>query len=773
MLVGSLSRVQVLQPVDAKDGIGNSIVGICLHWIATSAILASLVVGTMNGKEFKPLAKSHPFVQVLTSPESLNNEWDTLLRCLVPDYFRRGNAYLHILRNRNRAIVAYEYLAARFVKPVPDDMGQLSHYIYIGGGTEQSVEVEDMIHFKYGTQELNPLLGVSPLADQYREIITDNSYSDYAGGLAKGGGIPPITFTPRLMRTSEGETGVDLDEETADALTKKFAELLENEPGKPRFIHGAVDMHTMGVKPDEMALVETRAMPETRIPASLGLPAALLQLYTGLQKSTDNNLAHSIKQGWRGCVLPMLRYFARVLTVTALYQFKGAREAGLVVWFDTSDVAELAEDRTADDEQSLKDFQAGVITLDEVRNMRGLATTPKIRAELQPKPAKEQGTGEQGKEPATGTKSLLGITIVKRDATGTESPKTLDEAIAQYRKALSDREAVALAEMSEALGVIHSRIMAEVEKLVSDMEAEDTVDEAWLYQAERLTGLLAQIEEQYRLLSLTAAPAVTDAQRDAVEIASRFTETLARASAGTPPEGVSLSWYGLNVEQLQSLVGAASEGSPLAELFDAIGPDVSKQVREALIAGVGTGAGPRETARMMRDSVLAKLALSRARAETIARTETMRSAREASRRTYMANTDVLEGWTWTAATDSRCCACCYAMHGSVHQTSDKLDGHMNCRCCMVPRTKSWAALVGDAELPDTRPLIEEGENIFQGLHDSDQRAVLGQELHRLYRDGDIMLADCVVQTTNDRWGTMRRAATVEEAKENAAKRTGQ
>ena len=87
---------------------------------------------------------------------------------------------------------------------------------------------------------------------------------------------------------------------------------------------------------------------------------------------------------------------------------------------------------------------------------------------------------------------------------------------------------------------------------------------------------------------------------------------------------------------------------------------------------------------------------------------------------------------------------------------------------MAPRTRSWAEITGDTTLPDTRPDIAPGTDRFDKLPESDQREILGAH-YDAYVAGEITLPDLVQQTHNDRWGTMRREATVAEAEANASK----
>jgi SPP1 gp7 family putative phage head morphogenesis protein len=248
-------------------------------------------------------------------------------------------------------------------------------------------------------------------------------------------------------------------------------------------------------------------------------------------------------------------------------------------------------------------------------------------------------------------------------------------------------------------------------------------------------------------------------QRAAVAAAQAHAAELVPAAAGDGPPGVAVRFDRLPTGALEELVGALADGSPLADLLGELGPAAARSVREALVAGLATGQGPRAIARRIR----ADLGGSLARALTIARTETLRAYRESSRRAYRANDDVVAGWIWHAQLGPRTCAACWAMHGSRHALDERLDGHPNCRCSMIPVTKSWAEL-GFPGVPDARPVIEPGEEAFRRLPAADQLAVLGPAKHAAYRAGEIGLADLVARDRSERWGTTRREASLAEAR---------
>lgn len=292
------------------------------------------------------------------------------------------------------------------------------------------------------------------------------------------------------------------------------------------------------------------------------------------------------------------------------------------------------------------------------------------------------------------------------------------------------------------------------------------VDQMWLWREIRYRELLTQITEHVGSVAQPAAIETAKGQVKVTEAAQSGQLSLFDRMAGVKPKGVSFEWNRVPVETINALIGFASDGSPLADLFNAIGPDMARHATQVLVNALVTGVSPR-AAGLSIDTVLN---VGAARAETIARTEMLRAAREASRQTYIANTGSLEGWIWYSARNNGTCASCWAMHGTMHDVSETLDDHPNGCCVMVPRTKSWGDLLGDDTIPDTRPEITSGLDEFAGLLEERQKTILGPSLYALYQSGDIGLIDVVTQAYDERWGTMRRPATIAEAVANAGTR---
>lgn len=770
-----------IDPADANAGDDNSIVSITINWMATSWGMMPPQIGTTDGATFTPLARPHPYLAILEQPNPYYDGLDLNIS-LLHDYLKRGNAYELLVRNRRDEVIESYWLPANLVRPIPDQNGYLSHYEYTPGKTER-LEIEDVVHHRFRVDPANPLQGVSPLAEQYREIVTDNSYSDYGAGLAKEGGVPPIMFAPRIVRDSTGTATVTMKPEAAKSLTERLRDRLSRSPGKPFFVPGSVEMHQMGFKPDEMALLDTRAMPECRIPAALGIHPTTIGLYTGFLHANFANATENNKQSMRNGLLPIVRRFETARTKRALRSFPGSEN--LTLRYDTSQIIELQENFTERRKEARADLAAGVITIEEARQEGGRSVDPKILAEL----TAGAGTGDakdvaslvtavgtlirSGFDPqaslaavgldAISHTGLLPVTVQEDGTVKSIKKVSLPAAASSFRASLLAREDKAVAAMRSSLDAINASIEEKLEALVADMEAAilagEAISEGWMLRAQSYIDLLAEIESQYSSLGESEAEGIASAQQDAVTLSTRAAEAMTRARLGTPPSGATIpAWRELPSDVIEAFVGRAQDGTALADLLASLGPDAAMATRDAILTGIADGQGPQEVARAIRSQA----GMSRRRAETIARTEMHQAAREATRLSYEENADVVKGYIRLSAGDSRTCAACFALHGKKSQVSELMPTHPCCRCVMVPDVKSWNEILGRDDIEQDAQEIEDGETVFGRLSEADQRAVLGAGIYDAWARGDVPLSAMAVETNDERWGPGIRTATLQE-----------
>ena len=319
-----------------------------------------------------------------------------------------------------------------------------------------------------------------------------------------------------------------------------------------------------------------------------------------------------------------------------------------------------------------------------------------------------------------------------------------------------EREGVAISKMQRAYRAATKASIRELQALeerIAEREARGeprSVTIEWMRQ--RILSNIDELGQNLKKFSIEGATITADGQLQSAILANDATASLVETAAGKKPAGVTLGvgWTNLPDETLQTFVGMAGDGSPLAELFDTIPQAVTDAMKLSLVQGISLGEGPRTVARRLQRVAM----VGESRAETIARTEMIRAAREAQRQLYTQNVAV-QGYRRQATQDSRVCLACLALSGTLHKTDEIMPSHPNCRCVMIPETLSWAEITGDSSIPDTRPAVATPNRILAGLSEADKLAIMGPKRYEMYMEGK-PLTDFVRVDNNQDWGPTTR-----------------
>lgn len=256
-----------------------------------------------------------------------------------------------------------------------------------------------------------------------------------------------------------------------------------------------------------------------------------------------------------------------------------------------------------------------------------------------------------------------------------------------------EREGVAISRMQRAYKAATKASIDELEALegrIAEREANgEPPSDTILWMRQRIIDNIEELGKNLKKFAIEGATITADGQLQSAILANEASIGMVEAAAGRKPAGVSLgsSWTNLPDEQLQAFVGLSGDGSPLGELFATIPQVTTDAMQMALVQGISLGEGPRTVARRVRRAA----DIGRYRAETIARTEMIRSAREAQRQLYTQNPAV-QGYRRQATQDSRVCLACLALSGTLSATDEIMPSHPN---CFVPDTKvTHANLLG-------------------------------------------------------------------------------
>lgn len=182
-----------------------------------------------------------------------------------------------------------------------------------------------------------------------------------------------------------------------------------------------------------------------------------------------------------------------------------------------------------------------------------------------------------------------------------------------------------------------------------------------------------------------------------------------------------------------------------------ISGETDAAIRAELARGMIVGDNPREAARRMMAATEGRFTGGLTRALTISRTEMLDALRTAQHAADQANTGTLAGWTWGCHLDARTCPACLGMHGTEWAITDPgPEGHQNCRCARIPRTKTWAEL-GFPGIEEPDLAFDDAGAWFDGLTDQQQRQMLGKRGYEQWQAGNFPMDQWAVRRENENW----------------------
>jgi phage portal protein BeeE len=147
-----------------------------------------------------------------------------------------------------------------------------------------------------------------------------------------------------------------------------------------------------GLSPEEMALDKILRLPEQRITAVFGVPAIVVGLGAGLERSTFANFKEAREAFTETVLVPLWRELAETITTQLGPDF--GLKPGQRFEYDISEVRALQEDVTALYTRTISAYKEGVLTLQESR--QALGQDPEPQGDLKPAPVAPALPGKPG-----------------------------------------------------------------------------------------------------------------------------------------------------------------------------------------------------------------------------------------------------------------------------------------------------------------------------------------------------------------------------------------
>jgi HK97 family phage portal protein len=275
-----------------------------------------------------------------------------------------GNAYWLKVKSRAGTPVELWWAPSWMICPKGDETTFITHYEYLVNGEVFKLSPDSVVHFRFGADPDDPRRGYSQLKSVLLDVYTDDQAAHFTATLLTNMGVPGLVVSPKQNIT----INPDEAQKVKDDLMEKFT---GDKRGEPIVMSGATDVSEFGFSPEQMLLRELRRVPEERVTAVLGIPAIVVGLGAGLDRSTFTNMAEAREAAYEAGIIPMQRILAEKIRFQLLPDF--AEDP--FEWrfgFDLSKVRVLQEDLYRQAQRHALGVREGVEMVSEYRRALGL-----------------------------------------------------------------------------------------------------------------------------------------------------------------------------------------------------------------------------------------------------------------------------------------------------------------------------------------------------------------------------------------------------------------
>lgn len=592
---------------EVTDGRNSSVVMAPVQWILRSFPEAPLTVDRFQSGSWEQEI-DHPMLELWQRPNPFMTG-ELMEQAILASLIFDGNAFLlkrgdSQLRTDELWWTPPDLMTPKWPK---DGSEWISYWEYKpGNGDPVPMLPSDIIHFKWGMDPDNPRLGISPLKSVFREIFTDEETARMGAALVKNMGIPGLMISPK----GDQAVGDDDLDATELAIRTKFT---GDRRGEPLVSGTPTEVTMFGFSPQQMDMRTLRRVPEERVSANLGVPAIVAGLGAGLDRSTFANFAEAREAGTENCLVPLWRIISSELRHQLLPDFEPNVKV-VRPRYDITEVRTLQEDQNAKVERTLKEVNAGVITVGEYRRETGREADATHDVYLRAMNLEEVRAEDLGKEPEPVPAQLpitdnpaapdnqppeldlvTGLPIVgkmKSKAQGARLMRMFIRSEAKLSKKFSAQLGSTFDDIGQAVASAYranppKTLKVEGDDLPSRRDIDRIVTSAKINRF--IDVMVKQYKDHYQLVSHTTTEIVNDIYGLNVDLP----DTRARAILAQGGKRVGL--IDMTQQTKDAVFRALVDGRTLGEGVDAL----ARRVRHEVAAGRYSGAGPKYRAQLI------------------------------------------------------------------------------------------------------------------------------------------------------------------------------
>jgi len=387
------------------DGRGSALLMSCVSWVVNAFTqMRPIVVELTDDDELAAeQVVGHPLARLFRRPTfdpQLGRSyytWITMIAGVLISYIVDGNAYLLKIRGAGGAgrPVQLWYVPHFMMEPrwdmddptrfilgydyAPDGTGLPSGPMSVanpdGSGPVYWVAVDDVIHLRDGLDPDNSRKGLSKVKTLLREIYTDEEGARFTASLLRNHGAPGIVVAPKQPLANP--------DDATEVKQRLMVDFTGDRRGEPIVLKGPSEVTQFGFSPEQMKLGDIRDIPEERISAAVGIPAAVVGFGAGLQSTkVGATMAELVDLAWQNGVLPRAIAIAAEITEQLLTDFENDAGEGIEFVFDTSKVPIMADYHLKVAQRWDVAVKGGWVQVAEARRGTGLKVGPRDKVYL-------------------------------------------------------------------------------------------------------------------------------------------------------------------------------------------------------------------------------------------------------------------------------------------------------------------------------------------------------------------------------------------------------
>lgn len=348
---------------EVGDGLKSSVVTSALCWVMKAFPEAPVVVERFIEEQWR-VVHNHELTSLLRTPNPFYGGRVLWMATIMDFCF--GEAFWLKVRNGEKKVVELWWVPRALIEPKwdqTDPKSYITHYEYKPGGKPLDLDVNDVVHFRFGADPVNIRRGFSPLAAVMRDVYVDDQASNFTAAILKNLGIIGVIFSPKTGMIPK-EQALKLKEDVQNNFTA-------SKRAQAMVLTGPMDATLLQYNLQGFDVGPIRDISEERVCAALSIQPAVVGFGTGLQQTkVGATMKEVVKLSWEQGIEPNQAIIADEMDRSLLPEFQDNISL-FRTRFDTSVVDAINESKSEKTTRVTQLTAANIITIAQAQRELG------------------------------------------------------------------------------------------------------------------------------------------------------------------------------------------------------------------------------------------------------------------------------------------------------------------------------------------------------------------------------------------------------------------